>query len=71
MYVVDLRKYAPIYTKKFREKYFLGGHMNALGYKLTADMVITYCNYIIHKHHQDFTQVGFINKGIHNESAKW
>lgn len=72
LYVLNLRKYSPIYNKKFGKKYFLGGHMSALGYKFTADMVITYCDYIIKKHPEDFSQVGFIGKGgVYNSLAKW
>ena len=59
-YVVDLRKYAPKYGKKFREKYFLGGHMNPVGYVLTACMVETYIDYIIRNNIDDFKQAGFI-----------
>ena len=70
-YVIDLRKYAPIYGKKFRKKYFLGGHMSALGYLFTADMVITYVDFIINRHPEDFAQIGFIGKGVYNSLCKW
>ena len=70
LYVVDLRKYAPIF-KKIRDKYFLGGHMNALGYKFFAELVMSYCEFIINKNYKDFSQVGFINKDVHNELDKW
>ena len=59
-YVIDLRKYAPDYNSAFREKYFLGGHMNPVGYVLTACMVETYIDYIIRNNMEDFKQVGFI-----------
>ena len=71
LYVINLRKYAPIYNKKFKEKYFCGGHMNAMGYKLTADMVATYIDYYIRKYPKDFTQVAFINKDVHNGLERW
>lgn len=73
IYVIDLRKYAPTYDKKWGEKYFLGGHMSALGYKITADMVMTYVDYIIHHNIEDFRQVGFIGRDndLHNELNKW
>ena len=70
-YVIDLRKYAPIYGKKFRKKYFLGGHMSALGYLFTADMVITYVDFIINRHPEDFAQIGFIGKGVYNSLCKF
>lgn len=71
LYALDLRKYAPIYDRKFREKYFCGGHMSASGYKYTADMVITYIDYIIRKNPKDFTQIGFVNKDVHNIKERW
>ncbi|MCQ2787105.1 MAG: SGNH/GDSL hydrolase family protein [Bacilli bacterium] len=71
VYVIDLRKYAPIYSKRFGKKYFLGGHMSAIGYKFTADMISTYVDYIITHHFDDFKQVGFIGKNIYNHNEKW
>ena len=71
LYILDLWKYAPIYDKKFKRRYFLGGHMSAAGYKFTADMVATYIDYYIEKYPEDFKQVAFINKGVHNEKEKW
>ena len=56
---------------EIRKKYFLGGHMSALGYLFTADMVITYVDYIINKHPEDFAQIGFIGKGVYNSLCKW
>lgn len=72
LYVIDLWKYAPIYDgKRMKTKYFCGGHMSAAGYKFTGDMISTYIDYIIRKNPKDFTQVGFIGKGVHNELEKW
>ena len=71
LYVLDLRKYAPIYGKRFGKRYFCGGHMSASGYKFTADMVMTYIDYIIRHKPEDFTQVGFINRDVHNSKYKW
>ncbi len=72
LYAIDLRKYGPRYTKKFKFKYYLGGHMSALGYKYTADMIIKYTDYIIEHNIEDFAQAGFIGKGdIHNAFRKW
>lgn len=71
LYVINLWKYAPIYDKKIKTKYFCGGHMSAAGYKFTADMISTYIDYIIRKNPRDFTQVGFIGKDVHNELEKW
>lgn len=59
-YVLDFRKYAPVYDSEFRKNYFLGGHMNPMGYLLTARMVISYIDAIIRSDMPRFAQVGFI-----------
>ena len=71
LYVIDFNKYAPIYDAEFKKMYYLGGHLNAMGYKLTADMYMTYIDYIIKNNPDDFAQVAFIGKGVHNVSRKW
>lgn len=70
-YVLDFYKYAPVYDDEFRKNYYLGGHLNAAGYKLTADFVMSYIDYIIRKHPEDFCQVGFIGTGFHYHGVKW
>ena len=70
-YVIDLYEYAPVYDAEFRRHFFLGGHMNAAGYLLTAKMITSYIDYIIRSDHESFAQVGFIGKGVHNHKAKW
>ena len=59
-YVIDLRKYSPEYNSEFKKKFFCGGHMNAAGYILTAQMVTSYIDYIVRHNFEDFSQVGFI-----------
>ena len=59
-YVIDLYEYAPIYDAEFKRKFFLGGHMNPAGYKLTAIMIASYIDYIIRSDFEAFKQVGFI-----------
>jgi lysophospholipase L1-like esterase len=59
-YVIDLYNYAPVYDASFREKFFLGGHMNACGYILTAKMVASHIDYIIRHNMEDFKQIGFV-----------
>ena len=70
-YVVDLRRYAPVYDKKFHEYFYLGGHLNASGYRLTALMMESYIDYIIRHNPEDFKQIGFVGTSHHNELAKW
>lgn len=74
LYILDLRKYAPDYSQEeFKNKYFLGSHLNAMGYKYTADMFITYIDYIINHNIEDFKQIGFVlyGNGVHNSREKW
>ncbi len=59
-YVLDFRKYAPVYDEKFRESFYLSGHMNPMGYLLTSQMVVSYIDWIIRHNMQDFKQVGLI-----------
>ena len=70
-YVIDLREYAPLYDKEFKDNFFLGGHMNAAGYRLTALMMESYIDYIIRNNPKDFTQVGFVGTPYHNANEKW
>ncbi len=72
-YVIDLREFSEPYDTDFRKRYFLGGHMNAVGYLYTAKLVMTYIDAIINEKPEDFAQIGFVGKedGIHNENAVW
>ncbi len=72
LYVLDFRKYAPVYDDDFKKKFYLAGHLNPMGYMWTADAVCTYIDYIIRNNMDDFKQVAFIGKGgVHNVSEKW
>lgn len=62
-YLIDLYKYAPVYDEEFKKHFYLGGHMNPMGYKLTADMIMSYIDYIIRANPADFYQTGFIGTG--------
>lgn len=70
-YVLDFRKYAPAYDENFKKKFYLGGHLNAAGYRLTAKMTESYIDYIIRHNMEDFAQVAFIGTPFHNCEAKW
>ena len=63
-YLIDLNKYAPIYDSKFKEHFYLYGHLNPAGYIFTAKLVDSYIDYIIRHNPQDFKTVGFINTDI-------
>lgn len=63
-YVIDLHQYGPVYDAKFREKFFLYGHLNPSGYIFTAQMVDSYIDYIVRHNPEDFRQIGLVNSGI-------
>jgi lysophospholipase L1-like esterase len=63
-YVIDLYQYGPKYDAAYREKYNLYGHLNPMGYVLTAKMVDSYIDYIIRANPDDFRRVPFIGKGL-------
>lgn len=65
-YVIDLLKYAPVYDEKFKEKFFMRGHMNPMGYLLTAKMTASYIDYIIRHNMNDFKEIGFIGTDLHS-----
>lgn len=58
-YVIDLYTYAPPYDFEFRKKYF-SGHMNAMGYLLTAHYIMTYIDWIIRQKPAEFKYIPFI-----------
>lgn len=70
-YVLDFRKYAPFYDETFRKHFYLAGHLNPAGYRLTALMTESYIDYLIRSNPDDFRQVGFIGTPFHNENEKW
>ena len=63
-YVLDIHQYGPLFDEKFREKYFLYGHMNPMGYLFVAKIIDSYIDYIIRHNPDDFKLVGFINKAM-------
>lgn len=63
-YVINLYEHGPVYDDEFREKYFLHGHMNPMGYLFTAQLIDSYIDYIIRTNPTDFNNVGFIGTDI-------
>lgn len=59
-YVLDLRRYAPVWNEEFRRTYCLGGHLNAMGYQLGSRLIMTYIDYIMRNNPGDFAQIGFV-----------
>lgn len=63
-YVLDIYEYGPVFDEKFKERYFLHGHMNPMGYLFFAKMIDSYIDYIIRHNADNFKYVGFINSNI-------
>lgn len=63
-YVINLYKHGPVYDDDFRKQYYLHGHMNPMGYILTANLIDSYIDYIIRTNPTDFENVGFIGTNI-------
>lgn len=64
-YVIDLEKYGPVYDEDFRRRFYLGDHLNAAGYILTAKLIESYIDYIVRHNLEDFAQAGFIGKDLY------
>ncbi len=63
-YVIDLYAYGPAYDECFNKRFSLYGHMNPMGYILTANMVDAYIDYIIRKKPEDFFRVPYIGTDL-------
>lgn len=65
VYVIDLERYAPMYDKgsDIHDNYYMGGHMTAAGYQLTAWMMMDYIDWIIRHNMDEFRQAAFIGSG--------
>lgn len=60
IYVIDLYTYMPANAGDYRRIFYLGGHLNPMGYRFTAQVVMTYIDYIIRHNMEDFMEVPFI-----------
>ena len=67
-YVIDLYKYGPEYDAEFKENLWMLGHLNPMGYILSARLIDSYIDYIVRHNPKDFKTAGFINSGI---TYKW
>ena len=57
-YVLDLRKYGPVYDRDFKARFYGGGHLNTMGYYLTALEIGSYIDWIIRHNARAFRSVG-------------
>ena len=67
-YVIDLYQYGPEYDDEFRENLWMNGHLNPMGYIVTARLVDSYIDYIVRHNPKDFETIGFVTKDI---EYKW
>ncbi len=59
-YVIDLRRYGPVYDEYFRDKFYMTGHLTVAGYLYTAKVVMAYIDFIVRHNMSDFRKSGFI-----------
>ena len=63
-YVLDFYKYGPVHDDDFRKNFYMGGHLNPMGYTVAAHMVASYIDFIIRHNFEDFKEVGFIGTDL-------
>ncbi len=63
-FVIDLFRYAPVYDARFREQFYLHGHMSPSGYIFTAQIVDSYIDYLVRHNPDTFRTIGFVGSGI-------
>ena len=63
-FVIDLYRYAPVYDARFREQFYLHGHMSPSGYLFTAQIIDSYIDYLVRHNPDTFRTVGFVGSGI-------
>lgn len=64
-YLIDLYEYGPVYDEEFKKEFFMIGHMNPMGYMLTAKMFASYIDYIIRHNPKEFELAGMIPAQYH------
>lgn len=70
-YVLDISAYGPdYYTEEFKRQFWLGEHLNPMGYALTAKIVMSYIDYVVRSKPEEFAQVGFIGTPYYNVTVK-
>ena len=61
-YVMDFRAYGPVHDEEFNRRFFMEGHMNAMGYRIFAEQFCSYLDYLVRHNPEDFLMVPFIGK---------
>ena len=63
-YVIDLHTYAPPQDREYFRLFYLHGHMSPMGYRVVAEQICSYMDYIIRHNPRDFAEVAFIGKRL-------
>ena len=61
-YVIDLHTYAPVQDRDYGHLFYLHGHMSPMGYRVVAEQMCSYVDYLIRHNPGDFAEVAFIGK---------
>lgn len=72
-YVIDLYHHAPPYDEAFMKQY-CDGHMNAMGYLISAHYIMTHIDWIIRKNPEEFQNVHLIGteyEPLNSGSISW
>ncbi len=59
-YVLDLYRYAPVHDKAYTDAFYMGGHLSPVGYRIAAEQIVSYIDYIVRHDPAAFRQVGLI-----------
>ncbi len=63
-YVIDLYHYAPVHKGDYVDRFYLHSHLSPAGYRLAAEEIASYLDYLIRHNYNDFKNVGFINNTV-------
>lgn len=59
-YVLDLYRFAPEHDAAYKKAYYMNGHLNAVGYRMAAEQIVTYIDWIIRRDPAAFGRAGLI-----------
>ena len=65
VYVLDLEKELPDYNDRIIKEHSMGGHLTASGYQISANIVMTYIDWIIRHNPGEFSDAAFIGTKYH------
>lgn len=66
-YVIDLDRYGAVHDAAYRSRFYMGGHLNPMGYVYAAKQMESYIDWIIRRSPEDFFQIPFLGSDIYNK----